>query len=75
MKDGVVVSFLIRCPLVVGLVPVLVLSASVSAETKLPARKDFHLYLLVGQSNMAGRGKVAAAVAYTHLTRPPIYSV
>tara|TARA_B100000029_G_scaffold461056_1_gene492533 strand:+ start:875 stop:2956 length:2082 start_codon:yes stop_codon:yes gene_type:complete len=60
VQDGVVVSFLIRCPLVVGLVPVLVLSASVSAETKLPARKDFHLYLLVGQSNMAGRGKVAA---------------
>lgn len=25
---------------------------------KLPAKKDFHLYLLIGQSNMAGRGKV-----------------
>lgn len=25
---------------------------------KLPAKENFHLYLLVGQSNMAGRGKV-----------------
>jgi len=33
--------------------------APVSAEPLLPARKDFHLYLLVGQSNMAGRGRVA----------------
>ncbi|WP_254512535.1 sialate O-acetylesterase [Anatilimnocola floriformis] len=29
-----------------------------SAETKLPAKDKFHLFLLVGQSNMAGRGKV-----------------
>lgn len=27
-------------------------------EVKLPAKEKFHLYLLVGQSNMAGRGKV-----------------
>ena len=27
-------------------------------EVKLPARENFHLFLLVGQSNMAGRGKV-----------------
>ena len=32
---------------------------AVTAQTKLPAPKDFHLYLLVGQSNMAGRGRVA----------------
>lgn len=30
-------------------------------ETKLPEKSDFHLYLLVGQSNMAGRGKVTPA--------------
>jgi hypothetical protein len=24
----------------------------------LPAKKDFHLFILAGQSNMAGRGKV-----------------
>lgn len=29
------------------------------AELKLPAKDKFHLFLLVGQSNMAGRGKVA----------------
>jgi hypothetical protein len=27
---------------------------------KLPAKEKFHLYLLIGQSNMAGRGKVTA---------------
>jgi len=49
-----------RFSLVAGLVLSLLLSATVSAETRLPAKKDFHLYLLVGQSNMAGRGRVAA---------------
>lgn len=29
------------------------------SSTKLPPREQFHLFLLVGQSNMAGRGKVA----------------
>jgi hypothetical protein len=29
-------------------------------EVKLPQKKDFHLFLLAGQSNMAGRGKVDA---------------
>ncbi|QDU29338.1 Carbohydrate acetyl esterase/feruloyl esterase precursor [Anatilimnocola aggregata] len=29
-------------------------------EVKLPAKDKFHLFLLVGQSNMAGRGKVEA---------------
>ncbi len=29
------------------------------ANIKLPAKERFHLFLLVGQSNMAGRGKVA----------------
>lgn len=28
------------------------------AEEKLPPKEQFHLYLLIGQSNMAGRGKV-----------------
>ncbi len=35
-------------------------SGSVLAEPSLPAKENFHLYLLVGQSNMAGRGRVAA---------------
>ena len=34
------------------------LSLSASAQA-LPPQSDFHLYLLIGQSNMAGRGKVA----------------
>ena len=35
-------------------------SAALHADepAKLPASEKFHLYLLVGQSNMAGRGKV-----------------
>ncbi len=36
-------------------------SSAEAAEIRLPAKKDFHLFLLVGQSNMAGRGKVAEA--------------
>ena len=48
-----------RVPLVGGLVLALLFTARVSAETKLPAKKDFHVYLLVGQSNMAGRGRMA----------------
>jgi hypothetical protein len=31
-----------------------------AAELKLPDKKDFHLFLLAGQSNMAGRGKIDA---------------
>ncbi len=30
------------------------------AAVKLPAKKKFHLYLLMGQSNMAGRGEIEA---------------
>jgi len=33
--------------------------ADPAAQPKLPPREQFHLFLLVGQSNMAGRGKVA----------------
>ncbi len=34
---------------------------SMTQKVKTPAKKKFHLYLLMGQSNMAGRGKVEAA--------------
>ncbi len=51
----------LRLPQFGCLVLTLLFSATISAGTKLPPKKDFHLYLLVGQSNMAGRGKVAAA--------------
>jgi hypothetical protein len=33
-------------------------SPTALAEVKLPPKKDFHLFLLAGQSNMAGRGKI-----------------
>jgi hypothetical protein len=36
------------------------ISASAAEPAKLPAKEKFHLFLLVGQSNMAGRGKVEA---------------
>jgi hypothetical protein len=34
--------------------------------TQLPAKENFHLFLLVGQSNMAGRGKVTDKGNETH---------
>jgi len=33
---------------------------------KLPAKGNFHLYLLIGQSNMAGRGKLSAEQAVSN---------
>jgi hypothetical protein len=35
-----------------------VLASSADDAPSLPSKENFHLYLLVGQSNMAGRGKV-----------------
>jgi len=42
---------------------------SLRAEEKaarLPAKENFHIYLLIGQSNMAGRGKVDPATNQPH---------
>lgn len=36
------------------------------AAVKLPDKENFHLFLLAGQSNMAGRGKVAAEDKVAH---------
>jgi hypothetical protein len=33
---------------------------------KLPAKEKFHLYLLIGQSNMAGRGKIEPEFAVSN---------
>lgn len=46
--------------LMIGIGSLFMLPSSVWAEgeTKLPAREKFHLYVLAGQSNMAGRGRV-----------------
>lgn len=38
-----------------------VLTSIVSAEVKLPEKEKFQLFLLAGQSNMSGRGKLDAA--------------
>ena len=35
------------------------LAAQQETDVKLPPKENFHLFLLAGQSNMAGRGKVA----------------
>lgn len=43
-----------------------------SQEVKLPAKRDFHLFLLAGQSNMAGRGKVDEEGRRAH---PRIFSL
>lgn len=39
---------------------------TLAQEASLPPKDRFHLYLLVGQSNMAGRGAVAAEDLKTH---------
>jgi hypothetical protein len=36
------------------------------ANVKLPSREKFHLYLMMGQSNMSGRGKVEAEDKTSH---------
>ena len=36
------------------------------AQTKLPSKRKVHLYLLLGQSNMAGRGELEAADLLPH---------
>ncbi|MEW4453569.1 sialate O-acetylesterase [Bremerella sp. JC817] len=35
-----------------------VVAPSLAEEVKVPKKENFHLFLLIGQSNMAGRGKV-----------------
>src|SRR5690606_40186479 len=35
-------------------------------ESSLPPRENFHLFLLVGQSNMAGRGKITEGQNQPH---------
>jgi hypothetical protein len=50
---------------------ILVMALFSCGEDRIPADKEnFHLYLLMGQSNMAGRGKVEATDTLTH---PRVY--
>lgn len=53
------------------MLPLLILLSSmvsigVSQDTPLPPKEKFHLYILAGQSNMAGRGKVSEADQTPH---------
>src|SRR3954469_12517427 len=41
-------------PLIISIIPVY----GADPNVQLPAKKDFHLFILAGQSNMAGRGKL-----------------
>jgi hypothetical protein len=43
-----------------------------AAEVQLPAKKDFHVIILAGQSNMAGRGKVDDEARKPH---PRVFSL
>jgi hypothetical protein len=44
----------------------LVFTGQAAEPARLPAKEKFHLFLLVGQSNMAGRGKVEAEDQQPH---------
>lgn len=50
----------------------MILPASETASVPLPEKKDFYLFLLAGQSNMAGRGKIDAAA---QVANPNIFSL
>jgi hypothetical protein len=45
-------------------------TTNASAKVKLPSKKNFHIYLLMGQSNMAGRGNIEAEDKTPH---PRVY--
>ncbi len=49
---------MVRFSLAVSLVSMLLSLSATSTSAELPEKENFHLYLLVGQSNMAGRGKI-----------------
>ena len=59
LLGGVTAVFNVRYCFPGCLALTVLVASSLFAETRLPDRKNFHLYLLAGQSNMAGRGKVA----------------
>ncbi|MEN9574150.1 MAG: hypothetical protein RL514_2005 [Verrucomicrobiota bacterium] len=57
-------NFLLRSVLLITLS--LCASAAAAEPVKLPAKEKLHLYLLIGQSNMAGRGVVEPADQVPH---------
>jgi hypothetical protein len=56
----------LRCLFALALCLGFTASSFAADGPKLPAKKDFELYLLIGQSNMAGRGKVEDADKVPH---------
>jgi hypothetical protein len=54
------------------LTPVVPGSGADEASVSLPAKKDFHLFILAGQSNMAGRGDIDAE---GRKPQPRVYSL
>lgn len=52
---------MIRTLLSLGFLLAVSIASTASGQEKLPAKENFDLFLLVGQSNMAGRGKVTEA--------------
>lgn len=60
-QPSVCKGFLVICFRIFSLFAVVLSVTSLRADdpVEIPAKNDFHLFLLVGQSNMAGRGLVA----------------
>lgn len=60
-----------------GLFPLVfpLLAAALSAAPALPAKKDLHLFLLAGQSNMAGRGTIKALTSAEAAPDPRILAI
>lgn len=52
---------MIRSLLFFGIILIHTVATTASAQQRLPSKESFDLFLLVGQSNMAGRGKVTDA--------------
>jgi len=60
------IKLLLSVALFMGLCAVLNSAQADDKSAQLPAKEKFHIYLLIGQSNMAGRGKVDPATNKSH---------
>lgn len=60
------IKLILNVTLVLGMFVSLYPLQAENNKVELPAKEKFHIYLLIGQSNMAGRGKVVAAENQPH---------
>lgn len=60
------IKLILSVTLFMGLFAVLSSARAEEKTAKLPAKENFHIYLLIGQSNMAGRGIVDPAANKPH---------